>query len=501
MDMKFIMALRSETAAKHNVPSDDIFHVIFDTGCSVSSTYCLHDFEQPPLLGNWGFVMTAAGPLNIQGFGLASWLFMSDDGSTNHKILVPCHYVPDSDVRLFSPQDYCRYHNVDRSIDSYGGHSGGVWFRIHDSGALVHCHMDMSSNIPVVMATNDGRPTCSISDCDCGLSGCISTTAGSFTQSVFLPANLNLSHSQQGLLLDHYRLGHISFTDIQHFYGLLGDSGVSCLRGKPGASKCPIPLCTACSLAKAKQRSSGAKSTYDRPEVVGSLSRGVVAPGDRFSVDQYESSVRGRPTSIRGRGLMHQQLCGGTLFIDHASGRIFVEHQVSLSADDTIVSKRLVEQEALQCGVSIREFHTDNGIFSSKAFEEELRTQHQRQLFSGVGAHHQNGKAERAIQTVQNMARSMLMHCFVHWPEHYDTTLWPFALDHAVFLYNHTPKKWLNWSTPMEVFCGTKVDCKYLPRMKVWGCPVYVLDPRLQDGKKIPKWEPKARLGMNLGIS
>ena len=53
----------------------------------------------------------------------------------------------------------------------------------------------------------------------------------------------------------------------------------------------------------------------------------------------------------------------------------------------------------------------------------------------------------------------------------------------------------------MEVFCKTIINCTYLRRLRVWGCPVYVLSPKLQDGRKIPKWEPKARLGQNLGIS
>ena len=42
----------------------------------------------------------------------------------------------------------------------------------------------------------------------------------------------------------------------------------------------------------------------------------------------------------------------------------------------------------------------------------------------------------------------------------------------------------------------------YLERQHVWGCPVYVLvDPRLQDGKKIPKWDPRVRRGQFLGFS
>ena len=32
----------------------------------------------------------------------------------------------------------------------------------------------------------------------------------------------------------------------------------------------------------------------------------------------------------------------------------------------------------------------------------------------------------------------------------------------------------------------------------MFGCPVYMLEPKLQDGKNIPKWSPWARIGMFL---
>ena len=35
----------------------------------------------------------------------------------------------------------------------------------------------------------------------------------------------------------------------------------------------------------------------------------------------------------------------------------------------------------------------------------------------------------------------------------------------------------------------------------VWGAPVYVLHPTLQQGKKIPRWQPRARRGLFLGFS
>ena len=35
-----------------------------------------------------------------------------------------------------------------------------------------------------------------------------------------------------------------------------------------------------------------------------------------------------------------------------------------------------------------------------------------------------------------------------------------------------------------------------------WGCPVYILDARLQDRScSAPKWDPRARLGIYLGPS
>jgi hypothetical protein len=55
---------------------------------------------------------------------------------------------------------------------------------------------------------------------------------------------------------------------------------------------------------------------------------------------------------------------------------------------------------------------------------------------------------------------------------------------------------------PIEVFTSTKFqNYKHLERCHVWGSPVFVLDPALQDGKKIPKWNPRSRLGMYLSNS
>ena len=55
--------------------------------------------------------------------------------------------------------------------------------------------------------------------------------------------------------------------------------------------------------------------------------------------------------------------------------------------------------------------------------------------------------------------------------------------------------------TPLELLTKTKADHRDLLRTHVWGCPVYVLDPALQDNKKIPKWNKRARQAQFVGFS
>jgi hypothetical protein len=78
--------------------------------------------------------------------------------------------------------------------------------------------------------------------------------------------------------------------------------------------------------------------------------------------------------------------------------------------------------------------------------------------------------------------------------------LWPFALTHSAYLWNTLPNAEHGLS-PVEIFTGTKMDPKALRSEKTWVCPAYVLDPKLQDGKKLPKWSPRTRQGQYLGRS
>jgi hypothetical protein len=118
--------------------------------------------------------------------------------------------------------------------------------------------------------------------------------------------------------------------------------------------------------------------------------------------------------------------------------------------------------------------------------------------FCGTNAHHQNGVAERTIQTISNMARAMILHASMHWKNGIDASLWLMAINYAIHIYNNTPNKGV---TPADIFTGRTVPRHRLFDLHVWGCPVYVLDPQMQQGRKLPRWQPRSRRGVNFGLS
>ncbi len=58
-----------------------------------------------------------------------------------------------------------------------------------------------------------------------------------------------------------------------------------------------------------------------------------------------------------------------------------------------------------------------------------------------------------------------------------------------------------NGLTPNELWSSVQNSGNKLARTHVFGCPVYVLDAAIQDGRKIPKWNPCVRLGLFFGFS
>ncbi|KAI2492249.1 hypothetical protein MHU86_22313 [Fragilaria crotonensis] len=183
---------------------------------------------------------------------------------------------------------------------------------------------------------------------------------------------------------------------------------------------------------------------------------------------------------------------GGCLFIDHASNFVHVEFQKHLNTHETLKAKQNFELMARDSGVIPQSYLSDNGgSFTSAKFTEHLGTLKQVVKFAGVGAHHHNGHAERAIQTIMSIARTMMLHSAVHWPDVADATLWPMAVSHAIFLHNHVPDL-ATGLCPSDVFTKSRWEQRKYHDLHVWGCPVYALEKTIADGKKLPRWKPRS---------
>ena len=150
------------------------------------------------------------------------------------------------------------------------------------------------------------------------------------------------------------------------------------------AATCPIPCCAACSLGCARRHPTGSTKQLAMDEKADILAANAYQLEDLVSMDQFD-----------GREAQHNCFQGGTIFNEAASGAIWVEHQVSLGAGETLCAKDQFEEwlYKLSC-MEVKRHHSDNGVFSATEFHSDCDSKRQLQTFSGVGAKHQNGCAE-----------------------------------------------------------------------------------------------------------
>ncbi len=213
-------------------------------------------------------------------------------------------------------------------------------------------------------------------------------------------ANNNLSSSQKELLLWHQHLSHANLAWIQTLMHdrkwLEESSSMASLHSGPfivsssWAPTCDVRgiKCSACLCAKAHTFTTKSKSTTLQPEKKQVLKRGHLMPSCCVSVDHYMSSVMGWLPHTFGRERVGYSC--GTLFVDHASGKLFNFCQDSTTGAKTLSNKRQLESIAWQEGITIQEYYADNGICASKAFKADCDSLDQKYTFSSVSAHHQN---------------------------------------------------------------------------------------------------------------
>ena len=479
--------------------------IVFDTGCSFSLTPFFSDFTQPlekTEVDNMKGL--SKDPVQVQGVGWVEWPIRDVFG----KILIvrtKAFYVPQASMRLMSPQMYFR--------EQQGGNG---WF---DQGKLMFCGADgdylqfpydWNNNIPH-MYLDKNVPQAGLSSADIqNVQQAFNLENPGFIEqahNLLDDNNFNLTKSQKEVLLWHLRLCHMGFHWLQSLmrkrkneHGEQADPPVIPTKVQGTTSVAP-PKCAACQLGKQHRRTTGSTTVTTKPGMEMAIRSGDLRPGDRVSMDQCVCKIRGRLPHTFGKEHVDDRYCGGTLFVDHASGYIFLKNQISLRVGETLQGKHAFERFADHYGIKLRSFHADNHPFGALEFIDDLELQGQSITFSGVGAHHMNGVAERALKTCTLWARCAMMHQLLHWPSAFQADLWPFAMEHAVHIWNSLPREGHSM-TPTELFTGLKqFDHQNLLRSRVWGCPTFVLDPKLQDGKKLPKWTKRSRQGVYLGCS
>jgi hypothetical protein len=139
---------------------------------------------------------------------------------------------------------------------------------------------------------------------------------------------------------------------------------------------------------------------------------------------------------------------GSCVFIDSVTGFIHLVLQVNLNTHETLNAIHEFEQVCRDHGVVPQLYHSDNAsVFTSEGMAERLKRFAQIIMFAGAGAHHHNGMAEHAIGTIPNMARTMMLHAAIHWPDATNATQWPMAVKHTTyFLQSHATSG--NWNFP-----------------------------------------------------
>lgn len=466
--------------------------------------------------------------------GTLRWIIEDDNGLATELLIPDSFYAPGMGVRLFAPHFVAQQLGNNMSYQSFTW-DGALTWTDHGDQRTRTIGLDPSSNVPImrsagsfhqvrsyltqayssVVVSDDEddqvyegvpyeTPASSVpatSDGDAASDGASHSIRDTplhvpwysqtreETPDAEPPPNLvddpNVPEDQRTLLHWHHRLGHVAAAKLR----TLAELGWIPRR----LANCRLPMCPECRYGKAHRRPWRTKGQQSN---IASVTR----PGQCVSVDQMESSTPGFVAQNKGT-LTKGRYRVATIFVDHFSGLDFVHLQRTASAEETLEAKAAFERFAATHGVRVMHYHADNGRFADNAWKEACRLSEQGLTFCGVGAHHQNGVAERRIRDLTEHARSMLFHAAHRWPKAVTTHLWPYALRMASEIRRSMPRSDREGKAPIQLFSSVEEPIR-LKHFHPFGCPVYVLSDHLQSaGGQQPKWDERSRIGIYLGHS
>jgi len=445
---------------------DTVYHfdptverICVDTGASACISTQKGNFIHLHPVNNLKINGIGSGLL-IEGIGVLKWSVRDDSGNQIDLFVKDALYVPTAPMGLLCPQQVAQQTGTAGNGFQALAHGGVFQFQ----GYRRTIPYEQHTRLPIFHTMECRQAIANLA----------------------LNAQLDSapSRTQQLLLRWHNCLSHMSFSKLQ----VLARQG----RLPKQIATCEHPICSSCQMGKAHRRPVTHISKM-RP-----IDAEDLQPGDRVSVDQIESSTpgmvdtySGKPTSARYHA--------ASLYTDHASPYMYIKCHYSTGGAEAVLGKQKFEQLAATHGVKIKASRADNGIMSKKEYMQDAANCQQSITLSGVNQHNQNGIAERNIRTVCDRAQTMLFYAISKWPDEITIDLWPFALKLAVDVHNATPGP--SGLSPEEIFSKQKSRADRLVDFHTFGCPVFVLEPRLQQGLRIPKWQPCSRQAIYLGHS
>ena len=129
------------------------------------------------------------------------------------------------------------------------------------------------------------------------------------------------------------------------------------------AATCAFPAFESLLLGRSKKRSPGVAKVKHVQRKNGIIARKKYEVGDVFYTDQFVVRTPGRLPTGYGRNRHHNCFIGGTIYNDATSGLIWVDNQISLGANETVLGKlRFKKWLREQASAEISHYHSDNGV-------------------------------------------------------------------------------------------------------------------------------------------
>jgi hypothetical protein len=507
------------TASSLDSPGED-FSQMFDTDsvligidnrCTACISPVLSDFIHPPEPVSTTLIGFGGKPTTGLRKGTLKWSWEDDTGKNHVHIIPDSYYVPQATIRLLSPQHWIQTLNTTGICQTYADHTKLQWDCYTKTTHMDHkgvftftmspgfdnfiAYMAIASDDPYADDTNPICIECQTTHLTDDLP---MDNEPIHTFTFDLPTQEELQEEQHQLLLPtpleaellnyHYKYGHLSFARLRE----LAKQGIL----PKQLATCATPACLSCIYGTQTKKPWRSKPHQDynlpKPSI----------PGECVSVDILTSPTPGFIAQLTG-SLTSRRYHHAAVYVDQATGYGFIHLQKSVSEEETLVGKQAFENHCKRYNIEIQAYHADNDIFAANAWKQSCLEKGQPLTFAGVGAHHQNGIAERRIRLLQDMARTMLIHAHSRWPEAITTHLWPYAVRMANDVLNSTPNmKHPNKGIPEAIFTNTNTVVSNPKHWHHFGSPAYVLAKPLQTDVNIyHKWKQRSRLGIYLGRS